>query len=76
MCLKNSLDSSEANEKCIMKSPHEPNMQDLLDQFFAEITTDANELLQLSEVNVNYTYKHLQQPEETGEQSILQMGEN
>ena len=69
--VKIALDSRKLNDSCIIRRPHMPNMEELLNQISVEISQDRTLQLFMSKIDLDYAYGHMKLSEETSRQCVF-----
>ena len=63
--VKIALDARKLNENCIEKTPHMPNMEELLNQISAELSRNDHDLIWISVIDLDYAYGQMKLALET-----------
>ena len=69
--VKIALDSRKLNDNCIKIRPHMPNLEELLNQFSIDITTDRSKPLIISKVDLYYAYAQMKLAKETSRHCVF-----
>ena len=63
--MKIALDTSKLNERCVKNRPHMPNMEELQNQIFAELSKNNHDPIWISVMDLNYAYGQMKLAPET-----------
>ena len=63
--VKIALDARKLNESCVKKRPHEPNMEEFLNQIMAELSRNDHDPIWISVIDLDYAYEQMELAPET-----------
>ena len=75
--VKIALDARKLDESCVKKRPHMPNMEELLNQIYTELSRNDHDPIWISVIDLDYAYGQLKLAPETSKHcNFAVTGEN